>query len=198
MSPFGQLFWMLFATAFLQNIVLSTGMGSSILLRLSRKPRNVLPFTGIMLTFSLLSTMIGYPVDNLLGTSVLAKWFRPFVLLLITVILYLVLTAVLNKYFPALFERMRKLLPLAAFNNLVLGVVIIANHQIALTFAGTIGLSVGACLGFLIMCWITAEGIERLDNPDVPKAFRGLPSLLIYLGLLALALMGFTTGFSLI
>ena len=40
--------------------------------------------------------------------------------------------------------------------------------------------------------------MERLDNPDMPAAFRGLPATLVYLGLLALALMGFTPAFSLL
>ena len=40
--------------------------------------------------------------------------------------------------------------------------------------------------------------MERLDNPDVPKAFRGLPAILIYLGIIALALMGFSDSAPLI
>lgn len=39
--------------------------------------------------------------------------------------------------------------------------------------------------------------MERLDNPDLPQSFRGLPATLIYLGILALALMGFRQVFSL-
>ena len=50
----------------------------------------------------------------------------------------------------------------------------------------------------LLLSWLTAEGMERLDNPDMPAAFRGLPATLVYLGLLALALMGFTPAFSLL
>ena len=45
---------------------------------------------------------------------------------------------------------------------------------------------------------MTAEGIERLDNPDMPEAFRGMPANLVYLGLVALALLGFTSDFRLI
>lgn len=37
-----------------------------------------------------------------------------------------------------------------------------------------------------------------MDNPDVPQAFRGLPIALVYLGLMALALLGFKTGVSFI
>ena len=45
---------------------------------------------------------------------------------------------------------------------------------------------------------LTAEGMERLDNPDMPQAFRGLPATLLYLGILAMALLGFTNAITLI
>ena len=53
-------------------------------------------------------------------------------------------------------------------------------------------------VGFVLLCWLTAEGMERLDNPDMPQAFRGLPATLLYLGILAMALLGFTNAITLI
>jgi len=104
----------------------------------------------------------------------------------------------LNKRFPSLYRRIKRLIPVAAFNNLVIGIAIIINHQFAVSFLGAVGLSLGTCAGFLLLSWLSTEGIERLDNPDVPKAFRGLPSILIYLGILSLALMGFSGSVSIL
>ena len=87
---------------------------------------------------------------------------------------------------------------MAAFNNLVTGIALVSNLQLVTGLGGNIGLAIGSCLGFALLTWFTAEGIERMDNPDMPEAFRGMPSTLVYLGLLALALMGFTSDFSLI
>ena len=89
-------------------------------------------------------------------------------------------------------------MPLAAFNSLIVGVALVANVQFTSTISGIIGLAVGACLGFTLLTFIVDEGIERLDNPDMPDAFRGMPATLVYIGILALALMGFTSDFSLI
>jgi len=97
-----------------------------------------------------------------------------------------------------LFNRIKRLVPVAAFNNLVIGIAIIINHQFAVNLPGAIGLALGTCAGFLMLSWLTTEGIERLDNPDVPKAFRGLPSVLLYLGILSLALMGFSGSVSIL
>ena len=80
----------------------------------------------------------------------------------------------------------------------MIGVALIVNHLFSVSLAGAVGLSLGSCLGFLVLSLLTAEARDRMDNPDVPQAFRGLPIALVYLGLMALALLGFKTGVSFI
>lgn len=183
--------------ALLQNIVLTTAFGSSVVLNIVRKPKTIWLFTAILTVFSVLTVLIAYPLDGLLGTAVSNYW-RPLMMVGITVVLYVIMTLILMRAFPAFYRRVSNLLPVAAFNNLVLGIALVCNVQFASSLGGIIGLAFGSCLGFGLLTWITAEGIERLDNPDMPAAFRGMPSTLVYLGLLALALMGFTSNFSLI
>lgn len=108
----------------------------------------------------------------------------------IAAVLYILTVVVLRRFLPAVFQRLSRLLALAAFNNVVIGIALISNHRFS-SLPSAIGLSLGACLGFLVLAWLTAEGMERLDNPDMPQSFRGLPATLVYLGLLALALLGF-------
>ncbi len=183
--------------ALLQNIVLTTGFGSSIMMVIVRKPKNIWLFSGILTGFSVLTAVIAYPLDKHFGTAITNFW-RPLMLVGIAVVLYLVTTLLLRRLAPQAYARVGSMLPLAAFNNLVIGIALVTNVQFTATLGATIGLSVGACLAFALLTWLTAEGIERLDNPDMPEAFRGMPANLIYLGLVALALMGFTSTFSLI
>ena len=186
------------AAALLQNVVLMTGFGSSVLIKSSKKRTNILPFTTLLCIFTTLTVIICYPLDNLIGTGVLAKWLRPLMIIAITALLYIVAVLILYNKFPSLFNHIKRLVPVAAFNNLVIGIAIIINHQFAVNLPGAIGLALGTCAGFLMLSWLTTEGIERLDNPDVPKAFRGLPSVLLYLGILSLALMGFSGSVSIL
>ena len=194
----GEFFWYLFAGAVLQNVVLMTGFGSSMMLRSVKKRTNILPLSIMLCVFATLTVAISYPLDSLIGTSVLAKWLRPVMIVLVTLLLYLVISRLTAKLLPEWYAKAGRLMPIAAFNNLVIGIALIVNHQFAISFPGTIGLALGACVGFLILSWLTSEGMERLDNPDVPKAFRGLPAILVYLGILSLALMGFSGSVSLI
>ena len=169
----GEMLPLLLSAAFIQNVVLTTGFGSSVMLRTTRKRRDILPFSILLCLFTVLTVLM---------------------IVMVTALLYIAVALLLKKRFSAVYARVRRLLPMAAFNNLVIGIALIVNHQFAVGLPGALGLAFGACLGFLLLSWLTAEGMERLDNPDVPGAFRGLPSVLIYLGVLALALLGFSGG----
>ena len=187
-----------FATiALLQNIVLTTGFGSSSVLRVVRKPRHVWIFSAMLTVFSVLTVVIAYPLDKWLGTAITNYW-RPLMLLGITAVLYILAVIILGRFFPTFYSRISHTLPLAAFNSLVLGIALVANLQFSAKLSGVIGLAIGACLGFALVTFIVDEGIERLDNPDMPDAFRGMPSTLIYMGILALATMAFSSDYSLI
>lgn len=183
--------------ALLQNIVLTTGFGSSSVLRVVRKPRSVWMFSGMLTVFSVMTVVIAYPLDKLFGTAVTNFW-RPLMLIGITAVVYILAVILLSNFARDFYARISRTMPLAAFNSLVVGVALVSNVQFSSSIGGIIGLAIGACLGFALLTFIVDEGIERLDNPDMPDGFRGIPATLIYIGILALALMGFTSDFSLI
>lgn len=183
--------------ALLQNVILTTGFGSSVMLRIVRKPKTIWLFSGILGIFSTLTVVIAYPLDLVFGTEMTNIW-RPFMIVAITVVLYIAAVLLLKWLAPNFYTRVSRLLPIAAFNNLVTGIALVCNAHFSANLGGNIGLAIGSCLSFGILTWLTAEGIERMDNPDMPEAFRGMPSTLVYLGLLGLALMGFVNTFTLI
>ncbi len=188
----------LFSSALAQNIVLTTGFGSSMLLRIVRHPKDLGVFSAMLAAFSVLTVAICYPLDMLIGTGFWAKLLRPLMIVAVSAILYCVSALIYSKSFPNFYARAGKYLSLSAFNNLVIGIALICNHNFSTSFFGAIGTALGASLGFIILSLLTAEGIERMDNPDIPPAFRGLPIILVYVGLLALAILGFSQTISLI
>ena len=185
------------SVALLQNVILTTGFGTSVMLHMVKKPKSIWLFSGILGIFSVLTVTIAYPLDKLFGTDMNNLW-RPVMMVAITVVLYVAVTLLSQRFLPNFFSRVSRILPMAAFNNLVTGIALVCNAHYGTNLAGNIGLAVGSCLSFGILTWLTAEGIERMDNPDMPEAFRGMPSTLLYVGLLALALMGFASNFSVI
>ena len=193
-TTFTMIFYFL-TTATMQNLVLSAGFDASLLVKLVRHPRRLLRFGVLLLLFTVTTSALFFPVDLLLPDVWWANMLRPVLLLTVSCILYVVTIAVLHA-FPDHEWRNRHLLPLAAFNNVVVGVGLLINYKIPASFFQAIGFAAGAALGFLLVAIVTAETVERLDNPDIPAAFRGLPATLVYMGLLALALMGFAPAFT--
>ena len=185
------------SVALLQNVILTTGFGSSIMLHMVKKPKSIWLFSAILGVFSVLTVVIAYPLDQYFGTAANNYW-RPMMMVGITVLLYIIISLLLQWLLPNFYHRVSRLLPMAAFNNLVTGIALVCNAHFGTNLAGNVGLAIGSALSFGILTWLTAEGMERMDNPDMPEAFRGAPSTLLYVGLLALALMGFVSNLSLI
>ncbi len=198
MSGFGKMMLWFLVAATMQNLPLTTGLGVSSMLKVVRRPRQRNLFLVLLVPFSVLTTALFFPLDKAVPVTWIWLIFRPVCIVAITVLLYLAASLSLVCFAPDWYRRVKHLLPLAVFNNLVVGVALVVNYQTSMEFFTAIGLSLGSALGFALLSAITAEGISRLDNPDVPPAFRGLPATLLYLGLLSLALMGFKPIFTLI
>lgn len=191
MKTLGDMILYLAVAATMQNLVITTGFGTSSLARMLRRPRQRSLFSRLLFVFTVATTAVFYPIDSLLPAEWYFRMLRPLIIVMITALLYVALVFATHRWLPEWYRRVRRFLPLAAFNNVVIGVALVINHQMQVSFFPALGLAAGSALGFSIISAMSAEALERMDNPDTPTAFRGLPGTLVYLGLLALALMGF-------
>lgn len=185
--------WLL-AAALLQNVLLTTGFGSSLMLRVLNRKSDILKFGAILSLFLIATVLIDYPIDAWLGLSTQAKRIRPLVMVAIAVVLYVAVTLVTAKISVPFYKKIKPYVGPAAFNDLTIGLAMIANHKVTLTFWGTLGMALGTCLGFMLMGWLTLEARTRMEAAPVPAAFRGVPITILYLGLIALAVLGFGGG----
>ena len=88
-------------------------------------------------------------------------------------------------------ERLRPLLPIAGFNSTVVGTLLVTTTQ-NFTLGQSLGFGLGSGLGFILAWPMVTEAQRKLRSRSLPEAFRGLPITLIYIGILALAIYGFT------
>lgn len=84
-----------------------------------------------------------------------------------------------------------RILPVAAVNSGVLGTVLVERTQ-SFTLEQSLVFGLGSGLGYLLAVMLVTEAQNRLRSRAIPEAFRGLPVTLIYIGVLALAIYGFT------
>ena len=88
-------------------------------------------------------------------------------------------------------SQLLRIVPLAALNSGVLGTVLVERTQ-TFTLGESLGFGLGSGLGYVLAVLLVTEARHRLRSRAIPKAFRGLPITLVYIGVLALAIYGFT------
>ena len=87
--------------------------------------------------------------------------------------------------------QLLRIIPLAGLNSCVLGTVLVERTQ-TFTMEQSLGFGIGSGLGYVMAVLLVTEARHRLRSRAIPKAFRGLPITLVYIGVLALAIYGFT------
>src|SRR5690606_1385359 len=108
-------------------------------------------------------------------------------------LLGLPLLAALSWFSLSLLARLRPALPLDGLWPLLLGnglgAMLLARSLDG--FGAALALGIGGGLGFWLVLQLLSDLLERIEQCDVPAAFRGTPILLIAAGLMGLAFLGF-------
>ncbi len=187
------LFQMLFYAllgVFAQNIVFTRAVGSNRLLRLAKRPKDVLPASGLIALFTLLCAVVSSPMQLLFAAYPQLLALQVLFYAVVESIFYFAGVLLAKTLFRRWQERLLPLLATSAFNCIVLSVPLLGQQQ-ALSLDGLIGYSVGAGVGFLLAVLLVKDAVARLDNPDTPEGFLGLPGMFLYIGILSMAFLGF-------
>lgn len=172
-----------------QNLIFTGGYGVSEAVRMSAKPRKLIPLVLFMTYFSVTVSAICAGLETITKFHDLPEIWHVIAFSGVVLVVYAItLIAVLlyGKIQPKTIRR----ISIAAFNTLVMAVPYI-NYRSAFTFTQSIGAGFGAGLSFLFAVLLINEGLKRLDlNTSIPKSFKGTPALFIYTALLSLAFMG--------
>ena len=97
----------------------------------------------------------------------------------------------LKKAMPPLYNALGVYLPLITTNCAVLGIAIINVQKGYNLLEGTVN-GFATAFGFTISIIILAGLREKMEYNDIPKAFQGMPIVLLTAGLMAIAFFGFS------
>lgn len=172
----------------IDNVLLSRFYGICPFLGVSNKPKSALGMGLAVVFVIVLASAICWPLYQLLSLANIAFMDTVVYILVIASLVQLV-GLFIKKYSPSLYKSLGIYLPLITTNCAVLGVVQ-GNTDSALSFVDSMSNALGTSLGFLLVIFIFSCIRTRLDTPNIPKAFRGLPIALITASLMALAFIG--------
>ena len=178
-----------------QNAIFTRALGVSRLVKMVDDGSvELLKFGALLIFVQFLSSLLGYFVNRLLAGSSFAykAAFQPLVLVLCSVVAFFVVllgVALLGGRIAA--KDYVELLPMATFNCCVLGTLLLTTLG-GYTLAQTLAFSLGTSVGYVLAVLLVDEGQRKIQNRNLPATFRGLPVTLVYIGILALAIDGFT------
>ena len=172
-----------------QNLIFNGGYGLSEAVRMSAKPRQLLPMTIFITIFSTVLSTICVFIDAIPFVQKLSEVFHALIYVGVLLVLYLI-TMIIVIIYGKVPPRTVRRIGIAAFNTLVLAMPLI-NYRSAFTIVEAIGAGLGAGLAYAIAVLLINSGLKRLDaNKSIPKCFKGTPAIFIYTSLLALAFVG--------
>lgn len=177
---------------FAQNAIFTRGLGVSRLVQLVGDKRTSSWWFALMLCITqVLVAPLAFYAGRLLAPLPNRAQLRPVVYLACIAAVCLFELVVLKLAKGPRSGQLIRILPIAAMNSGVLGTVLVERTQ-SFTLEQSIGFGLGSGLGYLLAVMLVTEADRRLRSEAIPEAFRGLPITLIYIGVLALAIYGFT------
>lgn len=139
----------------------------------------------IMAVSSILSYVVYTFVLEPLNLTVL----NLLVYILVVLLATMLVSGYVKKKRPEMFEAVGKVLPLLAVNSAVLYLILEITTE-GMDFLPMLMTSIGAPIGLLFAFVLYGAVRERLAVSETPKAFKGLPILLVYAALALMALSG--------
>ena len=178
-------------SALINNVVLSQFLGLCPFLGVSKKVKTALGMgTAVIFVITLSSVVTGLIYEKLLVRFDIA-FLKTIVFILVIAALVQFVEMFLKKYLPSLYSALGVYLPLITTNCAVLGIALTNVQKEYTLLEGTVN-GFATSVGFTISIVILAGIREKMQYNDIPKAFRGMPIVLISAGLMAIAFCGFS------
>ncbi len=184
------LFTILFTAALVNNFVLSQFLGICPFLGVSKKVETAAGMGAAVIFVITISSVITSLLYNYLLLPNDLEYLNTIVFILVIAALVQFVEMVLKKMMPALYKSLGVYLPLITTNCAVLGVALLSVQNGYGVLESTIN-GVGASIGFFIAIVLMAGIREKLENSNIPEAFKGTPIVLVTAGLMAIAFCGF-------
>lgn len=188
---FKELLLIAFAAIVTENFIFSRFLGICPFLGVSEKPSTAAGMGFAVMFVMTLSSALTWLVYHLVLIPNELEYLQTIAFILIIASLVQIIEMFLKKFVPVLYRALGVYLPLITTNCAVLGSALI-NIQKNYSFIESVTFGLTAAIGFTVAILIFAGVRARLRFAEPPKAFRGIPILLLSAGLIAMAFSGFS------
>ncbi len=186
-----ELLILLVGSSLVSNVVLSQFLGLCPFLGVSKKVKTAAGMgTAVIFVITLASAVAGVIHQYILVRLNIA-YLDTIVFILVIAALVQFVEMFLKKAMPSLYEALGVYLPLITTNCAVLGVALTNVQREYGILQGVVN-GFATALGFTVAIVILAGLREKMEYNDIPQSFRGMPTVLLTAGLMAIAFCGFS------
>ena len=172
------------------NLILSQALGTSTIFIAAGSKKNLIGTACVITLFTTVGAAAAYFID-----AALPKDLKDLRLLFYTLVIgamYVLLLTAVYLIGRGKYTDFRKYIHVSAFNCAVMGTLFTINERAVMdsslfSLGEYVSAGFEAGIGFIIAALILTAAYRKLNSAKVPSSFRGFPAMLIYLGIISMA-----------
>ncbi|MCR5600180.1 MAG: hypothetical protein K6G33_05500 [Ruminococcus sp.] len=177
-------------TLLVANLILSQALGISTIFIAAGSKKNLIGTACVITLFTTVGSAAAYAVDSMLPYDM--KDLRLLLYTLVTGAMYVLLLTAAYLLCRGKYTDFRKYIHVSAFNCAVMGTLFTINERAVMdsslfTLSEYVSAGFEAGIGFIIAALILTAAYRKLNLSKVPASFRGFPAMLVYLGIISMA-----------
>lgn len=173
------------------NFVFSKAFGVSTMIAAAKNKRLLRGICIGVCYFSVTSSAAAWAVQT--RTALTDSAYIPLLYTVIIGSLYAVTLIAARIFFSSKFERMKKYVHISAFNSVVMGTIFLCSRSCTeLREYLTFGICSG--VGFSAAALMLSGVYPVIYSKNTPRAFRGFPGVMIFTGIISMAVRGIMGG----
>jgi len=130
-----------------------------------------------------------YLIDHLIIIPLSLQYLDLLFYLMLIIVVVFSSQQLMHRLLPLMYKQVDSMVPVILINSILLAVILLSQGQ-KQSISGILLYGISTGIGFLFLLLVLTCLRERIDNNNIPIAFRGLPILLITLGIFSMGLMG--------
>ncbi|MBE5843757.1 MAG: RnfABCDGE type electron transport complex subunit A [Butyrivibrio sp.] len=173
------------------NVVLSQFLGLCPFLGVSRKTETAFGMGMACVFVITLASLVTNAIYKFILSPLDLSFLQTIVFIMVIAMLVQFVEMFLKKFVVSLYQSLGVYLPLITTNCAVLGVAL-NNVTDGYSLLESTICGFATAVGFTIAIVILAGIREKIEFNDIPRPFRGMPTVLLAAGLMAIAFTGFS------
>ncbi len=176
----------------IQNVILTQFLGICPFMGVSKKSQSAIGMGLAVIFVMVISSGVTFVINDLILQPNKITYLQTIVFILVISGVVQFVEMFIKKTAPFIYKTLGIYLPLITTNCAILGIALInVQPEKEFGYAEMFVYTIGISIGFTLVIYIFSTIRERLENANVPKAFKGTPIALITAGIMSIIFLGF-------